>query len=134
MAIVIARPSPMARVLSKKTVSPTPIAATIETTSKTNVAPDIVTRAAGPFTTTTQASSSVPATPERIALMATEPWWGISVRASRLVIDQARAAPRAHRAPRAGCGGTGVFYHTAHGGPARARAGRGLRVRRIALF
>lgn len=63
----------MARVLSKKTLSPMPIAATIETTSTRNVVPDIATRTPGPSRSATQTSRSVPAMPERTALMVTEP-------------------------------------------------------------
>ena len=69
----MARPSPMARVLSKNTLSPMPIAATIETTSTRRVGPDIVSRTPGPSVRTTQPSSSTPAMPERTALMVTEP-------------------------------------------------------------
>ena len=63
----------MARVLSKNTVSPTAMAATIETASRANVAPDIATSTPGPAVALTQATSKIPATPERTALMVTEP-------------------------------------------------------------
>jgi len=60
-------------VLSKNTLSPMPMAATIETTSTRNVVPDIATSTRGPSVSTTQISSSAPAIPERTALMVTEP-------------------------------------------------------------
>ena len=73
VAIVMARPRPIARVLSKKTVSPMAIAATIETASSANVVHDIVTSAAAPSPAITHTTSSAPATPERTALIVTEP-------------------------------------------------------------
>jgi hypothetical protein len=73
VAIVMARLSPMARVLSKNTVSPMPMAATIETVSCTKVARDIAVSVPGPSITMTTTRSSAPAAPERTALIVTEP-------------------------------------------------------------
>jgi len=73
VAMVMARPSPIARVLSKNTESPTAMAATIEILRNANVVHDIATSVPGPSLTLTQAASSVPAMPERTALIVTEP-------------------------------------------------------------
>ena len=73
MAIVIARLRPMARVLSKNTVSPMPMAATIETVSCRKVARDIAISTCGPSIVITTISRSTPAAPERTALIVTEP-------------------------------------------------------------
>ena len=62
----------MARVLSKNTVSPMPMAATIEKASTRNVVPDIATSAPGPSVAITASASSVPAMPDRTALIVTE--------------------------------------------------------------
>ena len=71
--MVMARPRPIARVLSKNTVSPTAMAITMELISSANVVHDIVTSAAGPSVSSTKITSSVPAMPERTALMVAEP-------------------------------------------------------------
>src|SRR5262245_1610642 len=99
VAIVIAGPRPMARVLSKNTVSPTATAATMETDKSANEMPDMVISTPGPSIADTSATRSAPAIPERTALIVTEPYWEMTVRASRLVRAQATAEPSAHSAP-----------------------------------
>jgi hypothetical protein len=60
VAIVMARPSPIGRVLPKNTVSPMPMAATMDSASSAKVVADIATSTAAPGSVTTQPPRSVP--------------------------------------------------------------------------
>src|SRR2546427_11713455 len=97
--MVIGRPTPGARVLSKKTVSPMAIAVTIETARSIHAPAEIVVNAAVPAVASTQKTRIAPPIVERTALTATEPRSGKSVRAIRLVTAHISAAPSEARAP-----------------------------------
>jgi len=89
----------MARVLSKNTVSPSAMAVTIDSPSKSHALAEIVVKAPVPAVASTQTTRSTPPIVERIALMPTEPSSDIRERARRLVTAHATAEPRAARAP-----------------------------------
>jgi hypothetical protein len=83
------------RVLSKNTVSPIAIAATIESASSARALGDGAMNTPAPAVASTQTSRSAPPKVERTALIATEPSSGESERTSRLVAAQVSAGPSA---------------------------------------
>ena len=87
-------------VLSKNTVSPIAIAATIESARSPRALVDAAANTPTPTVAATQPSRSAPPTVERAALTTTEPSPGTSERARRLVTAQVSAEPSAAKAPR----------------------------------
>jgi len=120
--IVMARPTPIARVLSKKTVSPSAMAVTIESPSKSHAPAEIVVKAPLPAVASTQATRSAPPIEERIALIPTEPSSAMRERARRLVTAHATAEPRAARAPNVVSSITSRRYPLDNPGRARRRS------------
>ena len=86
--------------LSKNTVSPIAIAATIESASSTSARVDATANAPAPAVTSTHTSRIAPPTVERTALTATEPSSRTSERTRRPVAAQVTAAPRDASVPR----------------------------------
>src|SRR5262245_44863239 len=118
----MARPTPMARVLSKKIVSPSAIAVTIDSPSNSHAPAEIVVNAPGPSVASTQVTSRTPPMVERIALTPTEPSSTMSERARRLVTAHATAEPRAARAPNVVSSITSRRYPLDNPGGARRRS------------
>src|SRR5437899_11168732 len=91
------------RVLSKNTVSPIAVAATIESARSTSALADAAVNAPAPAVASTQTTRMALPTVERTALTATEPSSGTSARARRLVTAQVSAEPSAAKIGRASC-------------------------------
>src|SRR5882672_5435661 len=96
----MARPRPSARVLSKNAVSPTAMAVTIESESRTHAVAEAPVNSAAPAVASTQRTRIVPPIVERIALIPAEPIPGMSERARMLVTAHISAEPSDARAPR----------------------------------
>src|SRR5438874_3812014 len=118
----MARATPMARVLSKNTVSPSAMAVTIDSPSKSHALAEIVVKAPVPAVASTQTTRSTPPIVERIALMPTEPSSDMRERARRLVTAHATAEPRAARAPNVVSSITSGSYPLDNPGGARRRS------------
>src|SRR5438067_8358965 len=118
----MARPTPMARVLSKNTVSPSAIAVTIESPSNSHPLAEIAVNTPAPAVASTQAMSSAPPIVDRIALTPTEPSSDMRERARRLVTAHATAEPRAARAPNVVSSITSGSYPLDNPGGARRRS------------
>src|SRR5512132_4245587 len=95
----MARPSPSVRVLSKNRVSPSAIARTIETPSRTRPSAETAVRRPRPPASSAHARISAAHSVVRTALMVSVPNGGVSERTSRLVTAHDRAEPSAQSAP-----------------------------------
>src|SRR5262245_37104057 len=89
------------RVLSKKTVSPSPTAITTETDSRIQAVPDIAVKATRPSVASTHARMMAPPTAERAAFSVIELNDADSARTNRPMTAQLNAQVNAHSAPRA---------------------------------
>src|SRR5215475_3680684 len=118
----MARATPIARVLSKNTVSPSAMAVTIDSPSRSHPLAEIVVKAPLPSVASAQATSSTPPIVERIALTPTEPSSAMRERARRLVTAHATAEPRAARAPNVVSSITSRRYPLDNPGGARRRS------------
>src|SRR5438132_4879339 len=118
----MARPTPMARVVSKNTVSPSAIAVTIDSPSNSHPLAEIAVNPPAPAVASTQAMRSTPPIVERIALTPTEPSSDMRERARRLVTAHATAEPRAARAPNVVSSITSGSYPLDNPGGARRRS------------
>src|SRR5262245_5292939 len=98
----MARASPSRRALSKNTVSPMPIAATIDSVKRARLVTEMSARSAPLPARTTQPSRRSPLSPERTVLILTDPRTGARLRTSRPVRAHIIAEPSAQRAPSSG--------------------------------